>query len=122
MFHLAAQPLVRKSYREPVETMATNVMGTAHVLEAVRAAGSVESCVVVTSDKCYENREWQWGYREDESLGGYDPYSASKGACEILSASWRRSFFANEGIPMLQPEPAMSSVAATGPKTGLSVT
>ncbi len=98
VFHLAAQPLVRRSYREPVSTFATNVMGTVHVLEGVRAAGSVRACVVVTSDKCYENREWAWGYREDEALGGHDPYSASKGASEIVAASWRRSFLAGAGV------------------------
>jgi CDP-glucose 4,6-dehydratase len=100
VLHLAAQPLVRRSYSIPVETFATNVMGTAHVLEGLRTAGSVRACVVVTSDKCYENREWAWGYREDEAMGGHDPYSASKGAAEILAASWRRSFLAPAGIPM----------------------
>lgn len=100
VFHLAAQPLVRRSYREPAATFATNVMGTIHVLEGVRRASSVKACVVVTSDKCYENREWSWGYREDEAMGGYDPYSASKGACELTVASWRRSFLAKEGIPL----------------------
>jgi CDP-glucose 4,6-dehydratase len=99
VLHLAAQPLVRRSYAIPVETFATNVMGTAHVLEGVRRAGSCRACVVVTSDKCYENREWSWGYREDEAMGGHDPYSASKGAAEILTASWRRSFLEKEGIP-----------------------
>ena len=93
VFHLAAQPLVRLSYREPTSTWATNVMGTVNVLEAVRACGSVKACVVVTSDKCYENREWPWGYRETEAMGGHDPYSASKGAAELVVASYRRSFF-----------------------------
>ena len=79
VFHLAAQALVRRSYREPVETYATNVMGTVHVLEAVRAVPSVRAVVVVTSDKCYENREWPWAYRETEAMGGHDPYSSSKG-------------------------------------------
>ena len=92
VFHLAAQALVRKSYREPVETYATNVMGTVHVLEAARAVPSVQSIVVVTSDKCYENREWPWAYRETEAMGGYDPYSSSKGCAELVSSAYRRSF------------------------------
>jgi CDP-glucose 4,6-dehydratase len=93
VFHLAAQPLVRRSYGDPVETYSTNVMGTVHVLEAIRSCSSVRSAVVVTSDKCYENREWQWGYRENEPMGGYDPYSNSKGCAELVSASYRSSFF-----------------------------
>jgi CDP-glucose 4,6-dehydratase len=92
VFHLAAQPLVRKSYREPVETFATNVQGTVHVLEAARQTSSVQSVVVVTSDKCYENREWSWGYRENEAMGGHDPYSASKGCAEIVTSAFRRSY------------------------------
>jgi CDP-glucose 4,6-dehydratase len=97
VLHLAAQPLVRRSFAAPIETLAVNVMGTAHVLEAVRAAASVRSVVVVTSDKCYENREWPWAYREDEALGGHDPYSASKGAAELVTASYRASFFDGPG-------------------------
>ena len=93
VFHLAAQPLVRQSYEDPVETYATNVMGTAHLLEAVRASAGVTAVVVVTSDKAYENREWPWGYRESDPMGGYDPYSSSKGCTELLAASWRASFF-----------------------------
>ena len=93
VFHLAAQPLVRLSYREPAATWATNVQGTIHVLEAIRNIGCVRACVVVTSDKCYENREQVWGYRENDAMGGHDPYSSSKGATEIAVASWRRSFF-----------------------------
>ena len=93
VFHLAAQPLVRESYARPVETFATNVMGTAHLLEAVRRAPSVRAVIVVTTDKCYENREWVWGYRETDALGGHDPYSASKAAAEILTSAWRASFF-----------------------------
>lgn len=92
VLHLAAQPLVRLSYREPVATWSTNVLGTVHLLEAIRACSSVRACIVVTSDKCYENREWVWGYREDEAMGGHDPYSASKGATELAVASWRRSY------------------------------
>jgi len=94
VFHLAAQPLVRLSYREPVETYATNVMGTVHVLEAVRSAPSVRGLVVVTSDKCYENHEWPWAYRETEAMGGHDPYSSSKGCAELVVSAYRRSFFA----------------------------
>lgn len=93
VFHLAAQPLVRLSYEEPVETFTTNVIGTLNVLEACRKSESVRACIVITSDKVYENREWVWGYRESDHFGGYDPYSASKGATEIAVASYRRCFF-----------------------------
>lgn len=93
VFHLAAQPLVRLSYEIPVETYQTNVMGTINILEAIRATDSVKVGVMITTDKCYENKEQIWGYRENESMGGYDPYSSSKGAAEIAIASWRRSFF-----------------------------
>ena len=91
LFHLAAQPFVRRSFAEPVETYATNVLGTAHVLEAARRAG-VGTIVSVTSDKCYENREWEWGYREDDALGGRDPYASSKAGQEIVSHAWRASY------------------------------
>ena len=93
VFHLAAQPLVRLSYEIPVETYATNVMGTINVMEAIRQTDSVRVGIMITTDKCYENKEQLWGYREDEPMGGYDPYSSSKGAAEIAIASWRRSFF-----------------------------
>ncbi|MDD3037285.1 CDP-glucose 4,6-dehydratase [Bacteroides sp.] len=93
VFHLAAQPLVRLSYDIPVETYETNVMGTIHILEAIRFTESVKVGVMITTDKCYENKEQLWGYRENEPMGGYDPYSSSKGATEIAIASWRRSFF-----------------------------
>jgi CDP-glucose 4,6-dehydratase len=93
VFHLAAQPLVRLSYQEPAETFQTNVMGTVNVLEACRQATSVKAIVNVTSDKCYENKEWVWGYRENDPMGGYDPYSASKGCSELVSAAYRNSFF-----------------------------
>jgi CDP-glucose 4,6-dehydratase len=93
VFHLAAQPLVRESYLNPIETVTTNVLGTAMLLEAVRLAPSVRAVVVVTTDKCYENREWIWGYRETDPLAGHDPYSASKAAAEIITAAWRSSFF-----------------------------
>ena len=97
VLHLAAQALVRRSYDEPAETFETNVMGTIRVLEAVRRTPSVRAVVVVTSDKCYENREWCWAYREDEALGGYDPYSASKAGSELVASAWRRSFLSSEG-------------------------
>ena len=93
VFHLAAQPLVRRSYREPIDTWATNVMGTANLLECCKQCPSVRGVLVVTSDKCYENHEWVWGYRENDRLGGHDPYSASKAATELLVASYRASFF-----------------------------
>lgn len=93
VFHLAAQSLVRYSYIEPVETYATNVMGTLNILEAIREVTSVRSAVMVTSDKCYENREWEWGYREIDPLGGHDPYSSSKGCAELLISSYRESYF-----------------------------
>ena len=93
VFHLAAQPLVRLSYDIPVETYEANVMGTIHVMEAIRHTPSVKVAVMITTDKCYENREQIWGYRENEAMGGYDPYSSSKGAAEIAISSWRRSFF-----------------------------
>ena len=97
VFHNAAQPLVRRSYREPVATYATNVMGTVHVLEAARLTASVRAVVVITSDKAYENREWFWPYREDDAMGGHDPYSSSKGCAELVSAAYRKSFFSEPG-------------------------
>jgi CDP-glucose 4,6-dehydratase len=99
VFHMAAQPLVRLSYETPVETFATNVQGTVHVLEACRAAPSLRAIVCITSDKAYENREWIWPYRESDPMGGHDPYSASKGAAEIIVSAYRRSFFSEEGTP-----------------------
>ncbi len=101
IFHLAAQPLVRVSYAEPVETYATNVMGTVNVLEAARQAGGVRAIVSVTSDKCYANREWDWPYRESDSLGGHDPYSSSKACAELLTAAYRASYFGGEGAPLV---------------------
>lgn len=100
VLHLAAQPLVRQSYVEPVETFAANVMGTIHLLEAVRATPGVNAVVSVTTDKCYENREWVWPYRENEALGGHDPYSASKACAELVTAAWRRSFLAAAGVQL----------------------
>lgn len=93
VFHLAAQPLVRDSYSNPIDTFSVNVLGTAHLLEAIRSSPSVSAVINVTTDKCYENREWCWGYRENEPLGGHDPYSASKACSELLTASYRKSFF-----------------------------
>ncbi len=93
VLHMAAQSLVRESYKAPVETYAVNVLGTVHVLEAIRHCPGVGAVVVVTTDKCYENREWWWGYREDEALGGYDPYSSSKACAELVTSAYRTSFF-----------------------------
>ena len=98
VFHLAAQALVRESYREPVATFATNVMGTANVLDALRGLSSVKAAVMVTTDKVYRNNEWPWPYREDDALGGHDPYSASKAASEIVISSYRASFLAEQGV------------------------
>jgi CDP-glucose 4,6-dehydratase len=98
VIHMAAQSLVRESYADPVGTFGTNVMGTAHLLEAIRHTKGVRAVVVVTSDKCYENREWPWGYREIDPVGGYDPYSSSKGCAELVAAAYRRSFFGSESF------------------------
>jgi len=100
VLHLAAQPLVRLSYAEPVATYATNVMGTVHVLEAARHTPGVRAIVNVTTDKCYENREWVWGYRENEAMGGFDPYSSSKGCAELVTSAYRRSFLAGGGVAL----------------------
>jgi CDP-glucose 4,6-dehydratase len=100
VMHMAAQPLVRLSYSEPVETYATNVMGTVHVLEAARRSDSVRCIVNVTTDKCYENREWEWGYRENEPMGGHDPYSNSKACSELVTSAYRRSFFQESGVAL----------------------
>jgi CDP-glucose 4,6-dehydratase len=93
VFHLAAQPLVRYGYQNPLETFETNIMGTANLLEACRGAENIKAIVVVTTDKCYENQEWLYGYRENDTLGGYDPYSASKAGAEVVTSSYRNSFF-----------------------------
>jgi CDP-glucose 4,6-dehydratase len=105
VIHMAAQPLVRYSYINPIETYSTNIMGTVHLLEASRLAGSVRAIVNVTSDKCYENHEWLWGYRENEPMGGHDPYSSSKGCAELITSAYRSSYFnpidyANHGIAL----------------------
>ncbi len=93
IFHLAAQALVRRSYSDPLETYSTNVMGTVHLLETVRQIGGVRVIINVTSDKCYENREWVWGYRENDPMGGHDPYSSSKGCAELITAAYTKSYF-----------------------------
>jgi CDP-glucose 4,6-dehydratase len=100
LFHLAAQPLVRLSYDDPILTYETNVIGTARVLDAVRRSSSVRAVVSVTTDKCYENKEWLWGYRETDTLGGYDPYSSSKACAELVSAAYRQSYFAKNKIAL----------------------
>lgn len=100
VFHLAAQPLVRYSYQEPVETYSVNVMGTVNLLEAVRVTAGIRAVVNITSDKCYENQEWIWSYRENNPLGGYDPYSSSKACAEILTAAWRRSYLEKAGVAL----------------------
>lgn len=100
VFHMAAQALVRESYRQPVETFSVNVVGTAQVLDAVRACRSVCAVVSVTTDKCYENREWLWGYRETDRLGGHDPYSSSKACAELVTAAYRSSFLGNAAQPV----------------------
>ncbi len=100
IFHLAAQPLVLYSYAQPLETYEVNVMGTVHLFEAVRATPGVKAVVNITTDKCYENREWVWAYRETEAMGGFDPYSSSKGCAELVTAAYRCSFFEPAGIPL----------------------
>lgn len=100
VIHMAAQPLVRYSYQEPVETYMTNVMGTVHLFEAVRACDSVRTVLNVTSDKCYENQEREAGYREEEPMGGYDPYSNSKGCAELVTSAYRRSFFSKSNVAL----------------------
>ena len=101
VFHLAAQPLVSNSYDDPIKTWSTNVMGTANLLEACRIQPSVQAIIVVTTDKCYENREWEWGYRETDRLGGHDPYSASKASVELVVDSYRSAFFSQLGVPLI---------------------
>ena len=101
LIHMAAQPLVRLSYEEPVDTYTTNVIGTVNVLEAARKCKKLKSIVIVTTDKCYENNEWEWGYRETDPMGGYDPYSSSKGCAELVTSAYRRSFFSSEDTASL---------------------
>lgn len=96
IFHMAAQSLVRRSYLDPVETYSTNIMGTVYLLEAIRHAGGVKAVINVTSDKCYENKEWVWGYRECDPMGGYDPYSSSKGCAELITNAYLKSYFNSE--------------------------
>lgn len=111
VFHMAAQPLVRRSYQDPVETYSTNVMGTVNLLEAVRNCPNVRAVVNITTDKVYENREWLWGYRENEALGGHDPYSNSKGCAELVTAAYRSSFFA---APSASGKPVAVATARAG--------
>jgi len=103
IFHLAAQSLVRESYRKPLFTFETNIMGTANIIEASRLTRSVRAVVLVTSDKCYQNNEWEWGYRECEPMGGHDPYSASKGCAELVAAAYRKSYFSRQTGTEIQP-------------------
>ncbi len=116
VLHLAAQPIVRRGFTDPVETYATNVMGTVHVLDAVRHTDSIGAVVNVTSDKCYENREWEWGYREDEPMGGFDPYSNSKGCSELVTAAYRQSYFSSPGVS--SPGAARVATARAGNVVG----
>ena len=101
VFHLAAQPLVLDSYNNPIETFETNIMGTANVLKAITDSSTVKAAIMITTDKCYENREQIWGYRENDAMGGHDPYSASKGAAELIISSWRRSFCNKKNSPLI---------------------
>ncbi len=101
LIHMAAQPIVRLSYLEPVNTYSTNVIGTVNVLESARKCSNLKAIVSVTTDKCYENKEWEWGYRENEPMGGHDPYSSSKGCAELVTSSYRRSFFSSNNTPSL---------------------
>ncbi|WP_155323159.1 CDP-glucose 4,6-dehydratase [Desulfosarcina ovata] len=110
LVHMAAQPIVRQSYEDPIETYATNVMGTVNVLETARQCESIKVVLIITSDKCYENREWPWGYREIDPMGGFDPYSCSKGCAELITASYRQSFFAD--ISCTQHAVAVASARA----------
>lgn len=110
VIHMAAQPLVRYSYQNPVETYSTNVMGTVHLLECVRNTPGVKAVVNITTDKCYENKEWAWGYRENEPMGGYDPYSNSKGCAELVSSAYRSSFFNSDNY--VEHGVAMATVRA----------
>jgi CDP-glucose 4,6-dehydratase len=122
VIHMAAQSLVRRSFSEPCETYATNVMGTVNVLDAVRLHGAqVRAVVNVTSDKCYENREWEWGYREHEPMGGHDPYSSSKGCAELVTDAFRRSFFSSKAHaeePSTSLEPGTPPAPGTPPSAG----
>ena len=101
LIHMAAQPLVRLSYQEPVDTYTTNVIGTVNVLESARKCMNLKAIVSVTTDKCYENKEWEWGYRENEAMGGHDPYSSSKGCAELVTSAYRRSFFSSDDTASL---------------------
>jgi len=117
VFHLAAQPIVRESYRQPVDTFAANVMGTVNVLECIRTSDTVRSALIVTTDKVYENKEWAWGYRENEPLMGYDPYSASKSCAERAVYSYRQSFFADGGVRLSTARAGNVAPPATPPRS-----
>ncbi len=112
IFHLAAQSLVRHSFEFPIETYATNVMGTVNLLEAARHVDSVRAVVNVTTDKCYENHEWPWGYRESDVMGGYDPYSSSKGCVELLTAAWQRSWYLSQNSISARPPVGLATARA----------
>jgi len=114
VFHLAAQPLVRYSYEDPIGTFETNVIGTARMFESVRHTPSVRAVVSVTTDKCYENKEWVWSYRETDTLGGYDPYSSSKACAEIVSAAYRQSYFPPEKLGMANGHSVAVATARAG--------
>lgn len=101
VFHLAAQALVRRSYKDPLQTWQSNIIGTANLLEACRQTSSVKAVIIITTDKCYENQEWLWGYRENDQLGGHDPYSTSKACAELIAASYRQSFFSETHSPLI---------------------
>ena len=107
ILHLAAQPLVRRSYADPLETYRTNVMGTANLLQASRRCRDLKAIIVVTSDKCYENKSWYWGYRETDPLGGYDPYSSSKACQELVTSAFRQSYLMDQGVAIATAEPVM---------------
>lgn len=111
IIHMAAQPLVRYSYSNPVETYSTNVLGTVNLLEASRDCNNLKSIVVVTTDKCYENKEWHWGYRENEPMGGHDPYSSSKGCAELVTSAYRQSFFNDINKPSIATARAGNVIA-----------
>lgn len=118
VIHMAAQPLVRDSYNIPADTYAINVMGTVHLLEAVRHCSSVRAVVNVTTDKCYENREWAWGYRENEAMGGFDPYSSSKGCAELVTAAYRQSFFNASTVQQFNASPLQHGAAIATARAG----
>ena len=116
LIHMAAQPLVLYSYDAPIETYAVNVLGTANVLEAAKTCDSIKSVVCVTTDKCYENKEWAWAYRENEPMGGHDPYSSSKACAELITTSYRKSFYESKAIGLASARAGNVIGGAIGPK------